>query len=583
MNKFTKQCIAAVASLAMAGTMCVAGAVTVSEVAWASSSNTATQDPVAPWAQGAPKTAKLTIMKYKYVTDQNKKTSTPLPGATFTVTKVKSINVPAAGTTTNTVTLSDFADYSTWQNIASVVADLNDGKDSVATLDKNTFYTGTTGSDGKAVIKTSGQNGSENLPLGLYKVEETGFPDNYGMNDLKSFYITLPLIEQKNSKNHFNYDVTIKPKNKDLSTSITKTLDNEKSIAGVDDTFNYTIASQVVTTANPAPVKGKWSKDNIQGFAVFDDAPASLTALKDKSNKDQTLDKAVTEVKIGDTKLTPTTDYKVTMPTSTTDSDHSGSIESGRTRILVTFEDAGLTKIATALNDATGEAPKISVKLSFKVADDFKTSAIASNNQIVNKSGYFKGHSKGDKNPDHTPFVPSGDNPSSQTTTKFGALQVDKYEDGNPNNKLPGAEFKIFTDSKNANACSKGLAEGKELANITECKAATAFDGKTVKGGAFQTAYKAAAGTIYIVEVKAPDKYVLSPRVMSETIKEGVLTTAKFPNMLAQGGDHNSWFKLPATGAAGVFIFALAGIILIAASVFIYTRNNRKEEDKQRA
>ncbi|MFU0464187.1 SpaH/EbpB family LPXTG-anchored major pilin [Gardnerella vaginalis] len=580
MNKFTKQCIAAVASLAMAGTMCVAGAVTVSGSAWASSSQTATQDPLAPWTKGAPTTAKLTIMKYKYVTGtkDDAKKENALAGATFTVTKVASINVKDGNSSTKTVTLSNFADYSTWQNIASVVADLNDGKDSVATLDTNTVYTGTTDESGKAVIQTSGK---KDLPLGLYKVEETGFPSNYSVNDLKSFYITLPLVEQKNSKNYFNYDVTIKPKNKDISGSITKTLDNEKNIAGVDDTFNYTIASQVVTTASPAPAKGKWSKDDIQGFAVFDDSPISLAA-KDSNKKDQTLDKAVTEVKIGTTTLTPTTDYKVTIPTSTTDSDHSGNIENGRSRILVSFTDAGLTAIATALNNATSDAPKISVKLSFKVADAFKSSAIAKNNQIVNKSGLFKGHGK-NQTPDNNPVIPGGKNPSSEKTTEFGTLQVNKHEDGKPNTKLPGAEFKIFTNSQNANACSKGLSEGKALKDVAECKAATAFDGTTESTGAFKTAYKAAVGTIYIVEVKAPDKYVLSPRVMSETIKKGELTTADFPNMLAQGGDHNSWFKLPATGAAGVFIFALAGIILIAASVFIYTRNNRKEERKQRA
>ncbi|RFT23407.1 hypothetical protein CG395_05240, partial [Bifidobacteriaceae bacterium GH022] len=34
MNKLTKKCVAAIASLAMAGTLCVAGAVTMASVAW---------------------------------------------------------------------------------------------------------------------------------------------------------------------------------------------------------------------------------------------------------------------------------------------------------------------------------------------------------------------------------------------------------------------------------------------------------------------------------------------------------------------------------------------------------------------
>ncbi|RIY18314.1 peptidase, partial [Bifidobacteriaceae bacterium WP012] len=62
MNNFTKRCVAAFASLTMAGTLCAAGAVTVSSVAWGEEQDNATpgvtgvnnnsQQPVykdAPW------------------------------------------------------------------------------------------------------------------------------------------------------------------------------------------------------------------------------------------------------------------------------------------------------------------------------------------------------------------------------------------------------------------------------------------------------------------------------------------------------------------------------------------------------
>ena len=49
MNKFTKQCVAAVASLAMAGTLCVAGAVVAGSSAWAA--QTACDASKAPWDQ----------------------------------------------------------------------------------------------------------------------------------------------------------------------------------------------------------------------------------------------------------------------------------------------------------------------------------------------------------------------------------------------------------------------------------------------------------------------------------------------------------------------------------------------------
>lgn len=53
MKKFTNKFVAAVASLAMAGTLCVAGAVTVAGVAWASKPGvpqpSVKMDPKAPW------------------------------------------------------------------------------------------------------------------------------------------------------------------------------------------------------------------------------------------------------------------------------------------------------------------------------------------------------------------------------------------------------------------------------------------------------------------------------------------------------------------------------------------------------
>ncbi|RFT25159.1 peptidase, partial [Gardnerella vaginalis] len=52
MNKITKQCVAAIASLAMAGTLCVAGAVVAGSSAWAVTPAASSTDP-APWDKSA--------------------------------------------------------------------------------------------------------------------------------------------------------------------------------------------------------------------------------------------------------------------------------------------------------------------------------------------------------------------------------------------------------------------------------------------------------------------------------------------------------------------------------------------------
>ncbi|RFT29059.1 hypothetical protein CG405_04705, partial [Gardnerella vaginalis] len=65
MNKFTKQCVAAVASLAMAGTLCVAGAVVAGSSAWAAD-GTACEASKAPWdsTQTANCVGSIKITKY---------------------------------------------------------------------------------------------------------------------------------------------------------------------------------------------------------------------------------------------------------------------------------------------------------------------------------------------------------------------------------------------------------------------------------------------------------------------------------------------------------------------------------------
>ncbi|MFU0538098.1 LPXTG cell wall anchor domain-containing protein [Gardnerella vaginalis] len=44
--------------------------------------------------------------------------------------------------------------------------------------------------------------------------------------------------------------------------------------------------------------------------------------------------------------------------------------------------------------------------------------------------------------------------------------------------------------------------------------------------------------------------------------------------------DNVSWFKLPKTGAAGVIIFALAGVCLVCFGIFVFMRNRKKDEEQ---
>ena len=642
MKKFTNKFVAAIASLAMAGTLCVAGAVTMTGVAWGSPNQLIqTQPPApAPWETSAAN-KKGTITILKCVKDKDAKTPStpssttsatstrgggkhvpqgktvsckagfkPLENATFKLTKVVS-----AKEGDKDVTL-DLNKFESWQKIAKLVTKLNDhtikdsGDDAEVKLDAtNAIEPKTTNENGIAKFG----DGTNNLDLGLYKVEETSAPKGYGVSDLQSFYMTLPLPEYTTTEQggkttttvSYNYNPVVKPKNKDLSTTIQKVYDKTK-FASVKDKVPFTITAEV----NKAkPKDGTLTAANLQGYKVFDDAPtAALTVQKPAgSATTPTLADAVKTVKIGKTTLekgtaTEEKDYKVTLVTDS-NTDEGKDLAAGHTRILVTFTNGGLGKIADALNNVQDgqEVPKVTVDLEFEIDPNYQTASVSetgtatdtTKDQIINKSGFFQAHEKNES--DLPPIIP--DNDHSKATIDFGFLDVHKYymKDGKQE-PLKDAEFRIFADEKKANACAQGIKKNKELDKIHACKAASTIGdaadattdvqtATTNDSGNFATPYKTRAGEpVYLVEVRAPKGYAISPVVHAVTVEKDKTTTEPFEDFPLKGGEDGKsfWFNLPATGAAGVILFALAGMGLIAASVFLYMRN-RKEEEQQNA
>ena len=592
MNKLTNKCVAAIASLAMAGTLCVAGAVTMSSVAWGVPRPPVHQNPIAskaPWDKANNKTTgSITIFKCDAAESNYAPTDANSPScpakhkplqATFKVTKVTKVN----GEELNYKSEND------WAKLADVVNDLNRNDETKITLGTGQDDVKTGNTD-----PTTGKTEFKGLSLGLYKVEETQAPAGYGANDMSVFYITLPLIKQKDGKPEYVYNPVVHPKNKNLTSTLKKVLSTDKgdNFVDVKDDIVYEISAGV---NHPS---GTLTKDSIKDFAVFDDAPNNtFDTITEDAVKSVTVD-GLTDA------LTKTTDYTVSVTENdytnavTTDGDTKG-LAAKHTRILVKFTPAGLGKIADALNKAKGgNEPQVHVKFKFQLNKDYKGGTAPTDpnkkeenghNKIVNKSGFFKAHTGNtDKDPD--PII-SGDDDKGTSTNTFGYLQVNKH-DKKTGAGLADAEFKLFNSKEKADACNAALLkETKDQAQASaentypkDCTdgASTNFNGKTIEGGKFQNAFKALAGQdIYLVEMKAPTNYMRYPGAVAVKLEEGKTKTVDFPNTkIEDTGINTPWFNLPATGAAGVIIFAVAGMGLIAASVFLYMRN-RKEEDQQ--
>ncbi|WP_250310207.1 SpaH/EbpB family LPXTG-anchored major pilin [Gardnerella sp. Marseille-Q2328] len=650
-RRLTNKCVAAVASLAMAGTLCVAGAVTMTGVAWAgkpgpNQHSAASVDPKAPWDKSNTKTTgSITIFKCDEATTKdssnpasstpgapvaggtqpasgnsgetkvqtaangyNKPTGCPAGHkalqATFKVTKVAKVNNETL----------DYKTESDWAKLADVVNDLNRNDESNITLDT----TGTT----QTTDQSTGQTKFENLSLGLYKVEETQAPAGYGASDMSVFYITLPLIYQVKDttdtsgkvtyKTAYDYDPAVAPKNKNLTSTLKKVLSTDKgdNFVEVKDDIVYEISAGV---NHPS---GTLTANSIKDFAVFDDAPteAFSTISKDTVIESVTVDGVKSA-------LTKTDDYTVEVSANTdtknavtTDGDTKG-LAAKHTRILVKFTPTGLGKIAEALNKAkSGSEPQVHVKFKFQLSQTYQngnppttegTQEADGHNKIVNKSGFFKAHI-GTTNPDPNPII-SGDKDKGTSTKTFGYLQVHKHDKDDANTGLKDAEFKLFNSKDKADACNASLLKkatekapaatqpaGDASATADPCTdgASANFNGKTdgtdtanKPTGKFKNAFKALAGqTIYLVEVKAPENYMRYPGAVAVNLKEGEITTVDFPNTkIKDSGINTPWFFLPKTGAYGILIFAVVGMALIAASVIMYVRNRKEEEQQQNA
>lgn len=570
MNKFTKQCVAAVASLAMAGTLCVAGAVVANNVAFATGETQAAEK--APWDLGNEaknKKGSITIKKYEDKGANDK--SVPLPGAKF---KVQRVTKFSASDTTST----DLTYYKNWEALATKVKTLNANPNSEGMTFDNTNE-GVTGSEdpNKGVVKFS------NLPIGLYKVEET-VPAPGHSNDVTPFYMTIPEItHEANKPVKYDYDVTVEPKNQSLAGKITKTLvrgTNETAFVGKEDTMTYKISAAV--TSNTDTERTKWTKDDLTGYTVFDQAPANVfngyTEAVVKSAKvvykeNNTTDKTV-ELKNATTNNITVTTENIKKGGSGTDKDTVVA-----TRIKVSFNTDGLTSIATAA--AADANAKVEIEFAFTIKDPTQVKETS----FINKSGFIPG--KGKNKPDPTPEVPS--DPGSIVTSHYGYLQVNKYdgtfapEATDAGAKLVGAKFKLFAKKTDADKCAANT-------SATECgNASKVGELTTVAGGKFANPVKVVVDDsthpFYIVEVEAPANYERDQKAhevkVSETSTNDTPTSVNIANVPTKG--NGSWFHLPKTGAAGVVIFALAGVCLVCFGIFVFMRNRKKDEEQQAA
>lgn len=575
MNNFTKRCVAAFASLAMAGTLCAAGAVTVSGVAWAGKPDpnagqsqggvTGLNNPSqsakpgkAPWELTADEktstTGSITIYKWEdeVGTDKKQLKKTPVEGAGFTVKKVTKLN---ANDTDNL----DLTKYADWVKVANKIDDLNKNKITVAT---EAVTNGTKSTDAKGVAKF------ESLGIGLYQVTESTVPKNHSAAESKSFYMTIPRIEKDSDGNVvYNYTPYADPKNKDLSNSVKKTADTSKTV-GAGDKISYTISAEL-DKMKEKPETGKTtanlSADDFKGYSVVDLAPDKAFVYPTD------ITSVVTKVQLGtgeapvksDTTLTANTDYTVT---KAKDQIAATTTDVARDKIIISFTKTGRDALATAANNNAGNVVKVFVTLEFTLAD----STTLGNNTVINKGGLIPSHEG------KTPDVVEG---KKYKEVKFSKFKIKKVS-STDQSALEGGKFVIFANKADAQACATAVKTNTDVES--KCGASSprsAFGEKTsAKDTGLTEEYSVKRDEdFYIVETAAPAGYIRNPDVVTTSATDGDVTYT-FQNLPTK--DKGFWFNLPKTGAAGVIIFAVIGMCFVGAGFFVYMRRRKKEEEQ---
>ena len=586
LNKISlKQAVAMLAATCTLGTCCIAGS-----VAWANPSTTVTP------AQGEStaniktgQTTSITIYKYDG-TDSNvrnngkKQTITdrkPISGVKFKLTRI----VKSSGTDTTI----DLSQSSGWEAIKSLNVE---GKTAAAALTAANLKPSEAKSD--IVEQETDTNGSTTFNLGttygLYLVEED-LANSKPMRDGKPvsvtkqvnpFLVTVPL---PNTKDHdWIYKLNIYPKN-DVSTNrVTKKAQaapNQPFIDGTKTTMGWDI-SIPLTALKP----GETKYSNVSFTDPINTDFLNYSSVKDvkltdkDGNNAEPLDTSMYEVKAySDTKATPTevTDLSI--------ADKLKTVKWIRVKLI----GEGLTK-ATA---------KVGGKLIATVVTTVIAPGQIKNFINTDVDGITTG--EGDK----TPCVPTKDQPcetpgnpthEGEDTTNFATLNINKIglsdgenKDGKP---LKDAVFQVYeaaegkqlNDLNGKKVSEVNTANAKGLIDDSgKVRTMAATDDKGKASDSFFVGNNSTTSHVYCaVETKAPDGFELDDKLHCVNLTAGAedsANTLKINNKKSTAVD-KILGALPMTGARGLVILTLCGIVGIAGTLFYVVMKRRKEQEQ---
>ncbi|MCI5825781.1 MAG: SpaH/EbpB family LPXTG-anchored major pilin [Arcanobacterium sp.] len=462
-----------------------------------------------------------------------------LPGVTFTIQKVTKIG-------STDLTKLDLTTNAGWAVLAELIG--TDGKPKGgAAVEYGNAY-----ADAAAGEKATGDNGQvkfENLPFGLYYVQETKTPTTdkegktIGVTPAAPFYITLPqwiVNTAEAAGGHYIYDAFVYPKN--TVDRIDKAV-NDHPTTGTGSDITYTLTPTV------RPYEAGITK-----YQITDSLDARLVLKDDAGTANKNEAVVITVTKANDAEQVPTlvegVDYTVTV---------APNAEKTRNELTIKFiKFDNLNKIAGVTRTL-----KVEIKATLDSKGDIKD---ITNDAVLVPNQDPKWNDDGVKSP--------------TVKSKLGKIVLTKVAANDENKKLIGATFKLLDEDNNPVTFVDG--EGKTVTEVTTGQDGVAiFSGLRVSNFDSMTTPDPITRVYKVVETKAPEGYGLLPEpievqvLLSDTDNGNgsqVAVTAKDP-------EKNITFKLPITGSMGVGTLIGAGVVLlVVGGLLIVVRRKRSAE-----
>ena len=403
------------------------------------------------------------------------------------------------------------------------------------TLEAATPASATTNEHGEAVFTVPNVGLADGVYVVVENLKDSGnlkTADDVAVDKAKvtpaaPFAVSMPMTKPDGTG--LNKDVHVYPKNQvnELDKTVADKGVNTHDVANKE--FTYTLST--TSTGADANGDGKMDKEDLgKVYEIVDELPANVEYVK-------------TTAKIGGV---DTTDFDATTAKA-------GNPE--RTTVTVAFKDGGLDTIAAGA--------KVEVTFTVKL-NSVPADGLTKNTGQLFPNKWSKDNGK--------PVV------SPEVVTKHGDIVIKKVNKDDV--ALKGAEFDVYLDNSANKDCSEygdkivasGATDEKGLVSIKGLQLTNFINGKDVA--------EEEQHPYCLVETKAPSGYQLLPKPIKFSLtKAGTVT-----DLTAAAENDGSLVKitnyknpgLPLTGAQGILLVSVLGLILVSAGV-VLTVKRRKD------